>query len=303
MIDNDNYIPKSTDMCFSILHYKNHEDTIECVESILFNLKNRVSIIIVDNGSDNGSFELLRDKYSNNDHIYLLHNEKNLGFAKGNNIGYSYARNVLKAQYIAVLNNDIVIDDPKMDLGIMSSYHETNFHVMGPDIISLVDQGHQNPMDSGIRDTKVVKSRMRYFKILRALNRLNLYDLFKKVYHTGESSSKERNPSKKVSEKKINVQLHGSFVIFSSDYISQQEYAFCPDTFLYGEEAILFLNCEKNGYITVYDPSLHVYHKEDSSLNFTHIDGKERREFVFSQLLSSYKVYLNILRTMGGQKR
>lgn len=48
--------------CFIILHYKNLQDTLECVNSIKKNiLEKSYKIIIVDNGSLDGTTEKLKN--------------------------------------------------------------------------------------------------------------------------------------------------------------------------------------------------------------------------------------------------
>ena len=96
------------ELCFVILHYRTSEDTIECVRSIQ-ELDGKYNIVIVDNASQNGSIEKVESIFSSDNKIFIIKNQKNLGFAEGNNIGYDYARKQLHATMVAVLNNDIVI--------------------------------------------------------------------------------------------------------------------------------------------------------------------------------------------------
>lgn len=88
---------------FVILHYKSYIDTIECIESIL-KLPQKVQIVIVDNASENGSIDEICNEYKFMKNIHIIKNEDNLGFADGNNIGYKYAREKLKAKFILVCN-------------------------------------------------------------------------------------------------------------------------------------------------------------------------------------------------------
>ena len=45
-----------------------------------------------------------------NKKLILIHNNENYGFAGGNNIGIKYAINILKSNYVLLLNNDTVVD-------------------------------------------------------------------------------------------------------------------------------------------------------------------------------------------------
>ncbi len=56
--------------------------------------KNRTDmykIVIVDNASPDKSGALLKEHYKNDDHVEVLLNQENLGFARGNNVGFRYA--------------------------------------------------------------------------------------------------------------------------------------------------------------------------------------------------------------------
>jgi len=62
-------------------------------------------VVIVDNASDDDSTIFLRERYPD---IEIIRNEKNLGYAAGNNVGleHAYSRG---AQYFLVINNDTVV--------------------------------------------------------------------------------------------------------------------------------------------------------------------------------------------------
>ena len=65
----------------------------------------RVEIIFVDNASSDDSVEYLRKNY-NWDNISIIENDRNAGFAEGNNIGVKNS----KGKYIVFLNNDTKVD-------------------------------------------------------------------------------------------------------------------------------------------------------------------------------------------------
>ena len=64
-----------------------------------------LDIMVVDNGSTDGSQEMLRSDFSD---IYLVENKDNLGFGGANNIGIEHALND-GARYVFLLNYDAVI--------------------------------------------------------------------------------------------------------------------------------------------------------------------------------------------------
>jgi len=97
-----------------ILSWNTEKLLKQCVESILNNCKserrNKVvaEIIVIDNGSTDGSVKYLRDlelkKYRNIE-LKIILNEKNLGFGAGNNQGMKAA----SGQYFLLLNSDTIV--------------------------------------------------------------------------------------------------------------------------------------------------------------------------------------------------
>ncbi len=74
-----------------------------CLESVTSQRYAPVEIILVDNGSSDESIAYVRSRFP---HVRILVNQSNLGFAGGNNSGFSAARGT----YVALLNNDVVVD-------------------------------------------------------------------------------------------------------------------------------------------------------------------------------------------------
>lgn len=84
-----------------ILNYNNKNVIFKCVDTLIkFNKFYNYEIIVVDNGSVDGSYELLKERYSNNE-IILVQNNKN-GCASGRNLGVKNS----KGDYIMFLDSD-----------------------------------------------------------------------------------------------------------------------------------------------------------------------------------------------------
>ena len=62
-------------------------------------------LILVDNGSTDGTAEYLKQLQKKQNNIKVIFNSENLGFAKGNNQGIEIAQ----GEYIGFLNNDILL--------------------------------------------------------------------------------------------------------------------------------------------------------------------------------------------------
>jgi len=77
----------------------------QCLDSIkeMEYPMDRIEIIVVDNGSNDGSVEFVKLNYPE---IRIIKNDKNMGFAYGNNQAAAEA----SGEYIAFLNNDMKVD-------------------------------------------------------------------------------------------------------------------------------------------------------------------------------------------------
>jgi GT2 family glycosyltransferase len=73
-----------------------------CLKSLLKNSFKEYEIIVVDNGSTDGSQELIRKEFST---VILVENDMNKGYAGGCNEGISHT----KGKYIIFLNNDVEV--------------------------------------------------------------------------------------------------------------------------------------------------------------------------------------------------
>lgn len=90
-----------------IVNYNGKDFVHNCIESILKNNYNNYEVIVVDNGSKDGSVRFLKDKYSNSlKPVKIVELEKNFGPAKARNEGVKIAR----GEYVGFLDNDTEVD-------------------------------------------------------------------------------------------------------------------------------------------------------------------------------------------------
>lgn len=277
---------------FVILHYLTEQDTVECVESILNNIEyDNYSIIIVDNGSSNGSGKKIKDRYQNIKKVDVILSEVNLGFAKGNNLGFIKAKHVYRSDFIVVMNNDMIINQHDFVDKVISNYNETKFAVLGPDIISVIDRCHQNPQTTRIINRKDAMFQLARHSMLLVINYLKLEPLVKTIL----KSIKHKNVvNYKEKFKMKNVQLHGSCLIFSPKYIQRFDGLY-DKTFMYFEEDILFYICRKNKLLTVYSPELQIFHKEDSATNEFLKNNLSKNRFVYKHSIKSIIELLKLM--------
>lgn len=275
---------------FVILHYLTDEDTIECINSILNNIDTEdYSIIVVDNASPNSSGTLLKNMFENEARIEVILNETNLGFAKGNNVGFYKAKYAYKADFIILMNNDMYIEQTNFFDTIIKSYNSSNFGVMGPDIISVVDNRHQNPQPIRIVTTSDAWFQLIRHTVLLFVNYLKLENYTKKIINKIKGETAEHK-NIDYSTEKFNVQLHGSCLIFSPMYIEKFDGLF-DKTFMYFEEDILFYLCRENNFLTYYNNKLEIYHKEDSATNKYLSNTTKKNRFIYkNSIVSIYEL-------------
>lgn len=283
---------------FIILHYITMKDTEECIESILQTIKYaNFNIIVIDNGSPNDSGKLLYQKFKNHSQVDVILLEENLGFAKGNNFGYLVAKYVYDSDFIIFINNDTIIRQQDFIESIIEKFNLEQFDILGPDIISLVDGSHQNPVRLKGISKKELSAWRRYVSLLLLLNHLGFEKILRRVKRKtiGKRVMQETPHDKDLR----NVQLHGSCMVFSPKYVSTFD-GICSDTFMYMEEDILHYQAQSQGLLSIYTPDAVVYHKEDSSTNATFDDEYKRRRFQYKNVLASSRVLLGMMN--GGPK-
>ena len=89
-----------------VLNYKNLEDTLACLESLRKVTYNDYHIVVVDNDSQDGSYEYLVEHATD---CQVIQSGENRGYAAGNNVGIRYALEH-QADYVCILNNDVEVE-------------------------------------------------------------------------------------------------------------------------------------------------------------------------------------------------
>ena len=96
-----------------VLNWNGLDDTIECLESLRDVTYPNYRVIVVDNGSAGDDVRILRERFEECAHI--IANDRNYGFAEGNNIGMRYALDSFDPTYLLLLNNDTVVAPDFLD--------------------------------------------------------------------------------------------------------------------------------------------------------------------------------------------
>jgi len=243
---------RNPDVSIVILNYNGGKDVIDCLESaknIDYFKRGFYEIIVVDNGSTDDSVENIRKKFPE---IRVIQNEKNLGFAEGNNVGIRESN----CDYVMLLNDDTVVGESILKdlVGVMEN--NENIGIAGPMIL------YYNDPD----------------RIWCAGGKLNLFGYSS---HIGKGLKKDlQQPFKKALTKLLRKVLSKSASRESAsqpvDYISgcamlikrgviDKIGLLDAEYFLYFEDMDFCFRAKRAGYECVYIPSPSVWHKTTES--------------------------------------
>lgn len=111
---------KKVDVSIIIVTFNSQNTIVECVDSVLSTVKkNTFEIIISDNSKNDDTEKVVKEKYDKNDKVIYIHNNENLGFSKGNNVGIKKAN----GKYVLFLNPDAKVYEKTID-GMMDFMKE-----------------------------------------------------------------------------------------------------------------------------------------------------------------------------------
>lgn len=275
--------------CFVILHYKNLKDTLECINSIEKKLLTKdYKVIVVDNGSLDETTEGLKELEKINKNIDIVFSNENLGFARGNNLGCEYAIKKYAPEFLVIINNDTLIIENKFLEKIENKYLETEFDILGP-YIEGKDGNPQNPYLNVIYGKKQIVKSLIKTKIYLYLEYFNL-NIIRKFLRKTIKKKEKYNYLKE----KRNIALMGAALIFSKKYYEKYKDIFYNKTFMYCEEDILFYRIKKDNLISIYDPTIKIFHKEESTTSKLNNSSKQQKIFKLKNQYNSLKIYLKL---------
>ena len=152
------------DVSVIIVNYNTLEMTKKCIESVIrFTKKNSYEIILVDNGSTDGSVEFFTC-YPN---IHFIPNGDNYGFGKANNIGAKEAH----GKYLFLLNSDTIL--LKDIISIFFDYSESNkSNSLACCGCSLLDGNMQPTLSCG-----------HFPSLMQEFSSIGFYRLYRNLYH------------------------------------------------------------------------------------------------------------------------
>lgn len=234
------------DISIIIVNLNTKKFVIEVLESIEKNYPEEVingsyEIIISDNGSTDGSVEAFREfkKTSSTKLLMILDNKKNLGFAKGNNVGVQKA----KGRYILFLNPDTVMYPQTLTtlVEFMDTHKDAGaagcrIDVPTGGIDEASHRGFPTPWNA--------------FTHFSGLERKFPHNRFFSGYTRGWENLQ------KIHEVPCIV---GAFMFVRREAGEQVDW-WCEDYFFYGEDIDLCYSLWEKGWKIYYIPTVHILH-------------------------------------------
>lgn len=227
------------------------------------------SIVVVDNCSPDNTCDLLIEWFGKDTNIHIMQNKSNQGFAKGNNLGFLYAKNQLGCDFMVVMNSDVYIKDTQFIQRIKDNPQILdNYEVIGPDIVNN-DGHHSNPLAVAPLSSSLIRKTVVLNDVSVLFYKLGLHRLIRR-------NNTRRNNAADIQKVQENIMPHGACVIYTPKWVKNQDKAFYPETFLFCEELFLYDYILAKGYKSIYWPELVVNHIGDGS-----IDGDKPAKKIF----------------------
>lgn len=296
-------------ICVIVLHYKNSEATRRCVESVLRVMEADSKILVVDNGSCDGSGERLAEMFRADARVRVMIGKDRLGFSAGNNLGFGIAKEY-GPEFVVDLNNDVMIEQADFFARLREVYKETGFDVMGPDIYVPETDEHQSPYRLSCPSRSGVEKGIRkYGRQLKELENPSFGTRFGALIQkycprwialmARKRQNRRQNEKNGIDYRKAYSPacVKGSCVVFSPSFIAKYDRLFEPETDFYFEEEILMLKCRKDRLTLVYDPRCQILHLHGGgqSIAQAYSDILKRKRFMCESFIRSMGVYLEYL--------
>lgn len=239
-----------------ILNWNGKEMTEACIKSLAKLRLRDFEVVVVDNGSEDDSIEHLTKKFPK---IVLVKNKKNLGFAGGNNSALHFA----KGKYIALLNNDMVVDPLWLSKLVSVAEKDKKIGACGG---GRFDWNDKNPA---------------YNKknILRTIKHLNKFWGF----------PWEENYDERLEEVDT---LSGGAVLIRRELIDEIGF-FDNDFFAYVEDRDFFARAKRAGFRLFYVPKAYIWHQisrtgKRSKYKFNFLSLRNHLYFIFKNFDFGY---------------
>ena len=151
------------DITAVITSFKSEYKILKCIES----LGNNFNIIVIENSNDKRLKDTLEKDHSN---VRCILSDKNLGYAKGNNLGLS----LVKTQFALIINPDTEVQNKTIDNFFLTAKKNPDFAIIAP-YIQESSLETSNKIKEGIFEVKNVKG-FAMFLNLKQFKEIGFFD-------------------------------------------------------------------------------------------------------------------------------
>ena len=152
------------DITAVITSFRSENKILNCIKSLGKDLK----IIVIENSNDKNLKTKLEEENSN---LECILSEKNLGYAKGNNLGLS----LVKTKYALIINPDAEVQRKALDNFFLAARENPNFAIIGPYIQETKNNISSEEIKKGSYPVKSVKG-FAMFLNLKQFEDLGFFD-------------------------------------------------------------------------------------------------------------------------------
>jgi GT2 family glycosyltransferase len=256
-----------------VLNWNQEKLTMECIESLQklkLEKSHHVEIVVVDNGS--GEILSFRPSMAN---VKLIKNNKNLGFAGGNNVGIKFALDNF-ADYILILNNDTIVDS-NLIAELLKPMDDKRVAITSPKIYFA--KGYE------FHKEKYTKNQLGKV-IWYAGGKIDWRNVYGENIGVDEVDKNQYDK-----EEEIDFATGACFLV--SAKALKEVGLFDEKYFMYMEDMDLSLRLKKNGWMIIYEPKAKLWHKVAQSSSI----GSDLNDYFISRNRLLFGVKYADLRT------
>ncbi|MBI2010584.1 MAG: glycosyltransferase family 2 protein [Candidatus Chisholmbacteria bacterium] len=242
-----------------LLNYNTGPTTIECLNSVKkITWPSQPLIVVVDNASSDNSVKQIKEKFSE---VTVVESSKNLGFAAGNNLGFTTAR-AMGANIIMLLNNDTKVN-PELAENLYSSI-KNKADIVAPKIYFY--PGFEFHKD---RYTKKDQGKVLWYAGGH-IDWQNIYGIHHGVDEVDHGQF----------DREQEIEFATGCCFMASLSVLDKLNLFNPKYYLYLEDADFSVRAKRVGYKMVYQPKAILWHKNAES---TGGSGSSLQDYYFTR--------------------